>query len=153
MYSNLLGYKYDLFSSLATNDSWFKNGWEFLHNINILATFSSKFQLSPLRVGDQLLMNKFSVHYSGEDLASLNRFCHHKKVVHILCIILCNGQTINKECLTNSPGRSNQHKFPLQLPTRADHHHWVSAIRKINLLFLYLPVPLGQYIKPPHKDF
>ncbi len=44
-------------------------------------------------------------------------------------------------------------QFPLQQPTRSDFTLWATAIKRISSKFLVLPVPLGKYISPPHRDF
>jgi hypothetical protein len=98
-------------------------------------------------------MFEFSKYFSGQDLAGLNVVRHNKKVIHLSCIVLCDGQTINKECLLPCVGVSDHHKFPLQQPTRSDFTLWAMAIKRISSEFLVLPVPLGKYISPPYPDF
>jgi hypothetical protein len=39
MYGNLLGYDYQRFSGLVTDNTWFKNIWELSHDFNIYASF------------------------------------------------------------------------------------------------------------------
>jgi hypothetical protein len=109
-----------------------------------------KFHLHPVHLGDSLLMFEFFKHYSGQDLATLNMVHQHKKVIHLSYIVLCDGQTINKACLTSAPGVSHLHKFPLQQPTRSDYRLWTTALRRINSESLTLPVPLGKFISRPH---
>jgi hypothetical protein len=74
MYGNILGYDYPQFSGLATDDTWFKNVWELLHDFGVEATFGDEFQLHPIRVGDRSLIELFSCHYRGSDLVALNTF-------------------------------------------------------------------------------
>jgi hypothetical protein len=124
--------------------------WELLADFNVSAMLGNKFHLHPVRLGDSLLMFEFSKHYSGQDLATLNVVRQHKKVIHLSCIVLCNGQTINKACLTSAPGVSHLHKFPLQQPTRSDYRLWTTALRRISSKSLTLPVPLGKLISCPH---
>jgi hypothetical protein len=117
MYGNPFDLDYSQLSLLATSGTWFKNVWELLADFNVSAMLGDKFHLHPVRLGDSLLMFEFSKHYSGQDLATLNVVHQHKKVIHLSCIVLCDGRTINKACLTSAPGVSHLHKFPLQQPT------------------------------------
>jgi hypothetical protein len=94
MYGNTLAYDYTWFSGLATNNTWFKNVWELMHDFRVEAAFSNEFQLHPIWVGDALLMDLFSRHYGGSDLSALNIFRQHKKVVHLSCTIMRDGRTI-----------------------------------------------------------
>jgi hypothetical protein len=48
MYGNTLGYNYDWYSGLTTDNTWFKNVWELLHDFNVGATFGENFQLHPI---------------------------------------------------------------------------------------------------------
>ena len=124
MYSNTLDLDYKSYSGLAVDGTWFKNIWELLHEFNVSATFSREYQILPAWIGDSSLMGKFSEHCKGQDLIALNVFRMFKQVVHTSCIVLCNGRTIDKECLTMTPGHSDGHKFPLQHPTTSDWTLW-----------------------------
>jgi hypothetical protein len=146
MYGNPFDLDYTQFSFLATSGTWFKNVLELLTNFDVSATIGNDSHLQPACLGDSSLMFEFSKHYSGPDLSALNVVRQHKKVIHLSCIVLCDGQTINKECLTTGVGFSDNHKFPLQRPSRADHLLWSTAIRKISSNFLVLPSPLGKFI-------
>jgi hypothetical protein len=115
MYRNSLGYSYNWYLVLATNNTWFKNVWELLHDFDVKVTFGEDYQLHPIHEGDYFLIDLFSRHYSGADLASLNVFCQHKHVIHVSCIVFCDGQTINTDFLSMVRGHSDRHKFPLQL--------------------------------------
>jgi hypothetical protein len=89
MYGNSLGFSYNWYSVIATNNTWFKNVWELLHDFNVTATFREDYQLHSTWEGDYSLMDLFSCHYSGADLASLNVFRQHKHVIHISFIVFC----------------------------------------------------------------
>ena len=97
-----------------------------MFNIAILCCFGvftmmgNEYHLHPVHSGESSLMFKFSRHYSGQDLAALNIVRQHKKIIHLSCIVLCNGQTINKAYLTSAPGVSHLHKFPLQQLTQSN---------------------------------
>jgi hypothetical protein len=130
MYGNTLNLDYKSYSGLAVDGTRFKNIWELLHEFNVSATFSSKYQISPARIGDSSLMGEFSKHYEGQDLIALNVFHMYKQVVHTSCIVLCNGRTIDRECLTMTPGYSDGHKFPLQHPTTSDWTLWKNALKR-----------------------
>jgi hypothetical protein len=68
-------------------------------------------------------------------------------------VVLCDGRTIDKECLSPREGISKYHKFPLQRPSRLDRILWVTAIKRISSNFLTLPTSLGDFICCPHKPF
>jgi hypothetical protein len=48
MYGNTLGYNYNQYLGLATDNTWFKNVLELLHDFNIGATFGEEFLLHPI---------------------------------------------------------------------------------------------------------
>ncbi len=146
MYGNPFDLNYTQFSFLATSGTWFKNVWELLTDFNVSGTLGNDSHLQLACLGNSLLMFEFSKHYSSPDVSALNVVRQHKKVIHLSCIVLCDGQTINKECLTTGMGFSVHHKFPLQRPSRADNLLWSTAIRKISSDFLVLPSPLGKFI-------
>ena len=75
----------------------------------------------------------------------------HKKVIHTSDITLCDGKTIKSEMLTNSPGHSDTHKFPIQRPSQADLILWRMTLRMISSNFLVLTVPLQGYVLYPHN--
>jgi hypothetical protein len=118
-----------------------------------MATLCNKFQLHPVQLGNMSLMFEFSKHFSGSDLSALNIVCQHKKVIHLSCIVLCNGQTINKDYLTPGEGCSDYHKFPMQHLSCADHSLWITAIQKISFSYLVLPFALGQFLSHPHMTY
>ncbi len=60
MYGNSLGYSYNWYSVLATNNTWLKNVWELLHGFDIKATFGEDYQLHPIQEKDYSLMGLFS---------------------------------------------------------------------------------------------
>ncbi len=151
MYGNVLTLDYDYFSVLATNGTWFKNVWELLHEFNTSATFGTKMQIQPVQEGVKSLMTKFSKYYSGRDLQVLNIYRQYKKVIHLSCIVLSDGPSINKECMSTTEGRSDLHKFPLQHPSCSDQTLWISAFKRISSEYLLLSEPLGPYIRPPHE--
>ncbi len=153
MYGNPFDLDYTRFSLLATAGTWFKNLWELLTDFEVLATLDDECHLHWVCLGNLLLMFEFSKHFSSPDLSALNVVCQHKKVIHLSCIILCNGHTINKDCLTPGAGFSDYHKFSLQCPSRADHLLWTTAIKKISSDFFVLPSSLGKFISWPHQGF
>jgi hypothetical protein len=126
------------------------NVWELLHEFNVSATFSSNYQISPAWIGDSSLMGEFSKHYKGQDLTALNVFHMYKQVVHTSCIVLCHGRTIDKECLTMTPGHSDGHKFPLQHPTTSDWTLWKNALKKISSEYYTFSRQLGDFLFSPH---
>jgi hypothetical protein len=152
MYGNVLALNYNDFSVLATDHTWFKNLWELLRTFDVDATFGEGVQLLPVRTGDKALMSEFSKYYNGRDLQDLNIYRQYKKVIHLSCIVLSDGHTIDKECMTSEEGKSDLHKFPLQHPSRAAKNLWATAIKRISSDYFVIPEALGQYIRPPHKN-
>ncbi len=150
MYGNPFDLDYTHFSLLATAGTWFKNLWELLTDFDVTATLGDECHLHPVCLGNLSLMFEFSKHFSGPDLSALNVVCQHKKVIHLSCIVLCDGHTINKDCLTPGAGFSDYHKFPLQCPSHANHLLWTTAIEKISSDFFVLPSSLGKFISRPH---
>jgi hypothetical protein len=98
-------------------------------------------------------MSEFSKYYSGRDLQALNMYRQYKKVIHLSCIVLADGRTIDRDCMTTKEGRSDKHKFPLQHPSRAMQTLWNEAIRCISSEYYSLSEPLGKYIRPPHRSY
>jgi hypothetical protein len=152
MYGNVLALNYNKFLVLATDHTWFKNLWELLRTLEVDATFGEGVQLLPVWTGDKSLMSEFSKYYSGRDLQDLNIYRQFKKVIHLSCIVLSDGCTIDKECMNSKEGKSDLHKFPLQHPSRAAKNLWTTAIKRISLDYFVIPEALGQYIRPPHKN-
>ena len=73
--------------------------------------------------------------FSQPDLISLDIMSMHKKVIHKLDIVLCDGKTIKAEMLTDQPGHSDIHEFPTQSPKPADLNLWKLALCKISFKF------------------
>jgi hypothetical protein len=153
MYGNPFSLNYKLYSILATNGTWFKNVWELLHEFKTIATFSADNHIHPVRVGDRSLMQEFSRFFGGWDLQTLNIYRQYKKSIYLSCLVLCDGRTIDKECLTPREGFLTYHKFPLQCPSRSYHPLWVMVIKRISSDYLTLPTTLGEYVRHPHKPF
>jgi hypothetical protein len=74
----------------------------------------------------------------------------YKQVVHTSSITLCGGRTIDRECLTMTPGHSDGHKFPLQHPTTSDLTLWKNALKKISSEYYTFPRQLGDFVSSPH---
>ena len=95
-------------------------------------------------------MGEFSKHYKGQDLIALNVFHMYKQVVHTSCIVLCNGRTIDRECLTMTPGHSYHHKFPFQCPTTSNWTLQENALKKISSQYYTFSHQLGDFVSSPH---
>ena len=50
---------YQKYGGAATDNTWYKNFWEFSRHLDIEVKFHDKFLLHPAREGDQLLMDFF----------------------------------------------------------------------------------------------
>jgi hypothetical protein len=114
-----MDYDYKTHSMLATSGSCFKNIWELVWYFNVRIHVSAAFQLRAVHRSDISLMSEFmrTGNFSQPDLISLNIMCMHKKVIHKLDIVLCDGKTIKVEMLTDQPGHSDVHQFPTRRPT------------------------------------
>jgi hypothetical protein len=136
---------------LATSNTWFRNIWELVWYFNIWLHVNAAFQLKAVHWGDIPLMSEFMCtgDFSQPDLISLNIMHMHKKLIHKLDIVLCDGKTIKVEVLTCQPGHSDVHKFPTQHPTPADLYLTKLALRKISSDFHILMVKLQEH-KVPH---
>jgi hypothetical protein len=132
LYGNTTDYDYKTHSMLATSGSWFKNIWELVWYFNVRMHVSAAFQLRAVRCGDISLMYEFmhTGNFSQPGQISLNIMRMHKKVIHKLDIVLCDGKTIKAEMLTDQPGHFDVHEFPTQRPTPADLNLWKLALRK-----------------------
>ncbi len=106
MYGNAFSLDYNRFSVLATNGTWFKNIWELMYEFNTVDSFRADVQIHPVREGDRSLMQEFSQFYSGCNLHALNIYRQYKKAIHLSCMVLCDGRTISKECLSPREGSS-----------------------------------------------
>ncbi len=148
MYGKVFALKYNNFSVLATDHTWFKNLWELLQTFEVGATFGEGVQLLPVRTGDKSLMAEFSKFYSGRELHALNTYRQFKRVIHLSCIVLSDRRTMDKECMNSREGRSEHHKFPLQHPSRATQNLWTTAIKRISSDYLVVSEALGQCIPP-----
>ncbi len=120
---------------------------------NIQLHVYAAFQLKAVHQGDISLMSEFmhTGDFSRPNLITLNIMRMHKKVIHKLDIVLCDGKTVELEMLTDQPGHSVVHKFPTQHPTPADLYLWKLALCKISSDFHVLTVKLQEYISPPHN--
>jgi hypothetical protein len=134
LYGNIMDYDYKTHSMLATSGSWFKNIWELVWYFNVRVHVSAAFRLRAVRQGDISLMSEFmrTGNLSQPDLIFLNIMRMHKKVIHKLDIVLCDGKRIKVEILTDQPGQSGVHKFPTQHPTPADLNLWKLALCKLS---------------------
>ncbi len=103
-----MDYDYKAHSMLARSNTWFKNIWELVWYFNVWVHISTAFQLRAYCQGDTSLMSEFMCtdYFSKPELISLNIMHMHKKVIHKLDIVLCDGKAIKVEMLTDQPGHS-----------------------------------------------
>jgi hypothetical protein len=59
VYGNTMSYKYKTHSMLGTNNTWYKNVWEFSHYFNIWLNLNGDLHLKPVREGVKSLMSEF----------------------------------------------------------------------------------------------
>ncbi len=95
VYGNTMDHDYKAYSTLVTNNTWYKNVWELIHYFNIWLVFQSEYRLSPIQRGDKALMSEFiRVGYKRADLLLLNIVWMHKMEIHLSDIVMCDGKTI-----------------------------------------------------------
>ena len=151
LYGNTMDHDYKIYSTLATNGTWYKNVWELVCFFKIRLAFQSKYRLGPVRRGDKSLMSEFvRVGYAKAALLSLNIARMHKMVIHLSDIVRCNGKTIKQSMLSASVGTSEAHKFPVQRPTPTDMNLWTTALLPISSKFYVITLPLQEYISIKH---
>ena len=61
LYSNIFLENYDEYGGLATDNTWYKNLWEYGCHLNIRVKFHAQFLLQPAREGDRSLTELFIV--------------------------------------------------------------------------------------------
>jgi hypothetical protein len=49
LYGNTMDHDYKAYSTLVTNNTWYKNVWELVHYFNIRLVFQSEYRLGPVR--------------------------------------------------------------------------------------------------------
>jgi hypothetical protein len=49
LYRNTMDHDYKAYSTLVTNNTWYKNVWELVHNFNIRLVFQSEYRLGPVQ--------------------------------------------------------------------------------------------------------
>jgi hypothetical protein len=110
LYRNTMDHDYEAYSTLVTNNTWYKNVWELVHYFNIRLMFQSEYRLGPVQQGDKALMCEFNrVGYKRADLLSLNIVRMHKMVLRLSDIIMRDGKTIKRSILTASAGNLEPH--------------------------------------------
>jgi hypothetical protein len=151
LYGNTMDHDYKVYSTLATNYTWYKNVWELIHYFNGRLKFQPEYRLGPVRQGDKLLMSEFiRVGYKRTDLLLLNIVRMYTVVIHLSDNVMCDGKTIKRSMLMANVGKSEAHKFPVQRPTPTDMNLWITALRRISSKFYVLTLPLQEYISIKH---
>jgi len=88
LYGNTMDHDYKIYSTLATNGTWYKNVWELVCFFKMRLAFQSKYRLGPVRHCDKSLMSEFvRVRYTKADLLWLNIARMHKMVIHLSDIV------------------------------------------------------------------
>ena len=120
VYGNIFSQDYEQYGGLTTDNTWYKNFWQYCRHLNIEVRLHQKFMLAPAREGDRPLTELFSERgFAGRDLEALTVFRHFKCVVHLSDIMCCDGKTINPQILEFTPGAS-KYVFPYQRPRQDD---------------------------------
>ncbi len=113
LYGNTMDHEYKTHLILVTKNIWYKNVWELVHYFKIRRVVHTDYQLKPVRKGDKLLMSEFMwIGYRHDNLLLLNIMRMHKKAIHLLDIVMCDGKTTMSEMLTDLPGQSNYTSSP-----------------------------------------
>ena len=137
---------------LATDETWFKNLWQFLAELGITLETAPEVQLAPIRENDFSLNNAIATGpFTEEEKVSFNRCKNHKCVVHVSDVISCDGKTVEPSILTDDPGESSKHKFPYENPTKKDYKVWRRGIEYVTSSTHQLQNRLGKYTKETHR--
>ena len=151
LYGNIFSENYNEYGGLATDNTWYKNFWEYSRHLDIEVKFHAQFLLHPAREGDRSLTELFScAGFVGRDLEALTIFRHFKCVVHLSDILCCDGKTVDPEMLEFTPGKS-KYKFPYQKPRREDWELWKLALRHTTSSHYTLTSALGLFLQEPHQ--
>ena len=155
LYGNPFAWDYKTFSKLATDGSWFKNLWELGDYLGITLKLHPKYHMQPIRDRDKPLMLEFARagFDSPQQLEALNTMRKHKNLLHLSCILCCDGRTVDQSVLAATSDKSVRHTFPIEKPTASDKALWAEAIKAITSPSLSLPVALGPFIRVPHLPY
>ena len=152
LYGDILIRDSKKFGSLATDLTWFQNLWEYASHLKVAITLSDESHLKPVREGNRSLMGAFAgVGFEGKELQRLGRMKNNKKVLHVLDLVKCNGETIDKGLVEKLVDGESTHTFPLEKPTRANVRLWDEAITRICLPTFKLARALGPYLCLGHR--
>ena len=79
LYGNLFSLNYDKLQGLATDNTWFKNFWQYAKHLQIDICLHEEYHVKPISEGDMSLMKSFiQAGYLGNHLVRLNRVRKHK---------------------------------------------------------------------------
>ena len=114
LYGNPFSHNYEKWEGLATENTRFKNFWQYANHLQIEVCIHEEYHIKPIREGGMSLMEAFiQAGYAGNYLVRLNRVQRHKKLLHLSDMIKCDRISVEDRFLGNKIGVSQKHIFPL----------------------------------------
>ena len=151
LYDNLFSHNYEKLQRLATDNTWSKTFWQYANHLQIEVCLYKEYRIKPICEGDMSLMEAFiQAGYSDEHLVRLNRVQKHKKLLHLLDIIKCDGVSVKDGFLGDAVGVSHKYVFLLEQPITANFHLWDEAVQNISSAGFILSTRLGRYLRKGH---
>jgi hypothetical protein len=153
LYDNVFSLDYDKWSGLATDGTWYKNFWEYSSTLGIEFRLHQDFHITGIRERDQSLMSVLArAGYVGDCLERLNIVRKFYGFLHVSCVVLCDGVTIDPAALARRRCKSLKHTFPYEQPRRKDFQLWEDALLSITTIGRKLIYGVGDFVATPHRD-
>ena len=115
---NILTRDFAKLGCLATEGTWFRNFWEYLHHLGVHFTVHDKYHLQPIRDGDVPIMDVLAqLDGPQHELVRLNRVRKFHKVTYLSEAALCDGRSIDPAILTWDPKPELAVRYSLEKPT------------------------------------
>ena len=152
LYGNIFSEDFSTWEMLATDGTWLKNFWEYSSLLGIEIQLHEDFHITGVRDGDRALMSVFSsAGFRGDDLVRLNIVRHFYGFIHLSCVVLCDGVTLDPSALSRARCISKKHTFPLEYPRRKDFQLWEDALLSVTTTGRRLIYSVGRFLREPHR--
>ena len=138
---NILSHSFEIAGCLTTDETWFKNLWEFASYLDVGIELSVEHHIQPVREGDRSFMGGLLEEgFEGKTAERLNRVRKYKSLIHFSDGARSDGHTLDPAILTDEPGEPSTVTFPLERPTKADFQLWAECLKSITIHSLQLLV-------------
>ena len=112
-----------------------------------------EFHITGIRICDPALMHVLSrAGYTGDDLERLNIVRRFYGFLHVSCVVLCDGVTLDPVATSRQHCKSLQHTFPYEQPRRKDFKLWEDALLSITTTGGKIIFGVGEFLAPPHRE-